>query len=106
VPSHHCSIADTIEGTVPLHPPLRIAGTVVKGFGRGSKELGIPTANVDAGDLRTTLAEAVTGIFAGWASVNGQVYKTACSIGWNPVFGCVQGSAGQASNTRKWRLAP
>ncbi|KAI3438503.1 hypothetical protein D9Q98_000931 [Chlorella vulgaris] len=81
------AFTDTIQGTVPLHPPLQIAGTVVKGFGRGSKELGIPTANVDAGDLRTTLAEAVTGIFAGWASVNGQVYKTACSIGWNPVFG-------------------
>ncbi len=34
---------------------------MVKGFGRGSRELGIPTANVDADSLRTALAEAVTG---------------------------------------------
>lgn len=29
---------------VPQEPyPLKLSGTVVKGFGRGSKELGIPT---------------------------------------------------------------
>lgn len=31
---------------VPVEPyPFTISGTVVKGFGRGSKELGIPTGN-------------------------------------------------------------
>lgn len=31
---------------VPQEPyPLKLTGTVVKGFGRGSKELGIPTGN-------------------------------------------------------------
>lgn len=44
-----------------MHPVVRIKGTVVKGFGRGSKQLGIPTANVDPDSLRTVLAEAVTG---------------------------------------------
>jgi riboflavin kinase len=30
----------------PQEPyPLKLTGTVVKGFGRGSKELGIPTGN-------------------------------------------------------------
>jgi riboflavin kinase len=78
-----------VGDTVPLHPLLRIRGTVVKGFGHGSRQLGIPTANIDADSLRTVLAEAVTGIFAGWASVgdSAEVYPTACSIGWNPVFG-------------------
>ena len=28
--------------------PMRVSGTVVHGFGRGSKELGIPTANMDS----------------------------------------------------------
>jgi hypothetical protein len=33
------------------------------------QELGIPTANVDADALRHSLAEAVTGIYCGWASI-------------------------------------
>jgi len=33
------------------------------------QELGIPTANVASDALRTALAEAVTGIYGGWASV-------------------------------------
>lgn len=33
------------------------------------QELGIPTANVDSDSLRSSLAEAVTGIYAGWASI-------------------------------------
>ncbi len=51
-----------------------------------SQELGIPTANVDADALRSLLAEAVSGIYAGWASVGDSptVYKTVMSIGWVP----------------------
>lgn len=54
----------------------------------GSRELGIPTANLDPESLQGQLAEAVTGIYGGWASVgeSGAVYKMAMSIGWNPVF--------------------
>ena len=43
---------DMISGVVPLEPVWRLKGKVVKGFGRGSKELGIPTANLDAGSLQ------------------------------------------------------
>ena len=39
---------DTVRGVVPLHPAWRLKGPVVKGFGRGSRELGIPTANLEA----------------------------------------------------------
>lgn len=109
---------DVIAGVIPLEEPISIKGTVVKGFGRGSKarglmlaavlagaapacdgsdsnvtdsaptaaaaaavaddapgtvdthqELGIPTANVDSDGLRHSIGEAVTGIYAGWASV-------------------------------------
>ena len=43
---------DMISGVVPLEPVWKLKGKVVKGFGRGSKELGIPTANLDAGSLQ------------------------------------------------------
>ena len=32
--------------------PRAAQGTVVKGFGRGSKELGVPTANLDSDSLQ------------------------------------------------------
>lgn len=36
------SFGDTVEGIVPIvDPPLRIAGSVVKGFGRGAKVWGV-----------------------------------------------------------------
>jgi riboflavin kinase len=92
--------SDVIASVIPVTPVFYIKGTVVKGFGRGSKvcvsqaggaarllsvlqqhrpscplsrlqqqtntrttqELGIPTANVDADALRSSLAEAVTGV--------------------------------------------
>lgn len=77
------------EDTVPLDPPLMLSGPVVKGFGRGSKELGIRTANLDANSLSGRLAEAVTGIFLGWAAVEGQqgVHKMVMSVGYNPHYG-------------------
>ncbi|KAK9917563.1 hypothetical protein WJX75_005816 [Coccomyxa subellipsoidea] len=73
---------------VPIQPPWRIKGTVVKGFGRGSRELGIPTANLDSESLQGALAEAVSGVYCGWASIGNSsaVYKTAMSIGWNPFY--------------------
>lgn len=81
---------------MPLDEPWLIGGDVVKGFGRGSKELGIPTANVDIHQVEKVVAEGVTGIYAGWASVkvrskisnkNDNVsYPMCMSIGWNPLF--------------------
>ncbi|KXZ54475.1 hypothetical protein GPECTOR_4g540 [Gonium pectorale] len=75
-------------GVIPMDRLVRIRGAVVKGFGRGSKELGIPTANVDPAVVAAALAEAVTGIYAGWARLGSSptVYKTVMSIGWNPFF--------------------
>lgn len=35
--------------------PVLMAATVVKGFGRGSKMLGIPTANMSTDELGTVL---------------------------------------------------
>lgn len=67
----------------PLDSIIRIRGPVVRGFGRGSKQLGIPTANVDTTALASALSQAVTGIYAGWASVgdSAETYKMVMSIG-------------------------
>lgn len=79
---------DTVGGVVPLHPMWHLKGPVVRGFGRGSKELGIPTANLETIALQGALAEAVTGIYAGFASIGSSptVYKMCMSIGWNPFY--------------------
>lgn len=69
-----------------LDKPFALRGTVVKGFGRGSKELGIPTANLDADALAAAgcLEGVEPGVYFGWASVGDfkEVYKMVMSIGW------------------------
>mmetsp|Transcript_12713 Transcript_12713/g.38329 ORF Transcript_12713/g.38329 Transcript_12713/m.38329 type:complete len:383 (+) Transcript_12713:77-1225(+) len=80
---------DAVAGAIPLDPVWRIAGTVVRGFGRGSKELGIPTANLDRACLHGQLAQAVTGIYGGWAAFGPSpaVYPMVMSVGFNPFYG-------------------
>lgn len=67
--------------------PIRIKGPVVKGFGRGSKELGIPTANLDVCCLENNLQEVPPGVYFGYCTVSNtqptnKVYKMVMSIGW------------------------
>lgn len=77
---------DWIEGTLPIEP-WQIGGPVVKGFGRGSKVLGIPTANLSTKGYSDLLSEHPSGVYFGWAGVAKQgVYKMVMSIGWNPYF--------------------
>ena len=68
--------------------PIAFTGTVIHGFGRGAKELGIPTANLDVrGDGCAGLAALPLGIYHGWAAVaDGPVFKMVVSIGTNPHF--------------------
>ncbi|MBN3282887.1 RIFK kinase, partial [Polyodon spathula] len=62
-------------------------GEVVRGFGRGSKELGIPTANFPDSVVDHLPADICTGIYYGWACVgNGDVHRMVMSIGWNPYY--------------------
>ena len=95
-----------------LAEPLKFSGVVTKGFQRGSKLLGIPTANIpidnpDNKQQKEDVEELGTGIYFGWAKlfknkealVNNSknddeddddfvnvTYKTVVSIGWNPYF--------------------
>ncbi|NWT13922.1 RIFK kinase, partial [Vireo altiloquus] len=69
------------------HLPYFCRGQVVKGFGRGSKELGIPTANFSEQVVESFPSDIPTGIYYGWACVgNGDVHKMVLSIGWNPFY--------------------
>ncbi|KAF9088186.1 riboflavin kinase [Mortierella sp. AD031] len=94
-------------GPTPEAPyPIKMNGTVIKGFGRGSKDLGIPTANLPEEAIAAQEDKMVTGIYYGWAQVvNSSVAKSASSsssslathcpatvcpmvmsLGWNPFY--------------------
>lgn len=78
---------DWVEGTLPMQPWF-IGGPVIKGFGRGSKVLGIPTANLSTEGYSGLLLEHPSGVYFGWAGLSDRgIYKMAMSIGWNPYFG-------------------
>jgi len=77
--------------------PIRIISKIVPGFGRGSKDLGIPTANLSSSseDLqcKITFESLPTGIYYGFARLEpsptnslNEVYKAAISIGYNPCY--------------------
>lgn len=75
------------EVSVMRSLPFFCRGQVVRGFGRGSKQLGIPTANFPEQVVDNLPADVSTGIYYGWASVgSGEVHKMVVSIGWNPYY--------------------
>ncbi|KAG9548624.1 hypothetical protein KCU77_g20437, partial [Aureobasidium melanogenum] len=51
--------------------PLKLNGEVVKGFGRGSKELGIPTANIPLSGLTIGGHDDIeSGVYYGYCSLS------------------------------------
>jgi hypothetical protein len=70
--------------------PLFLKGFVIHGFGRGSKELGIPTANLPIDNYEKELENYPVGVYYGYGYVHSrdgqQVHKVAMSIGWNPYY--------------------
>ncbi|KAK2705216.1 riboflavin kinase-like [Artemia franciscana] len=67
--------------------PLFVEGFVVRGYGRGSKQLGIPTANFSEQVIDDLPHSLDTGIYYGWANVDaGEVFKMVMSVGWNPFY--------------------
>lgn len=78
-----------------LGRPHRVSGPVVHGAGRGGRDLGYPTANLD---LAEHTAVPSDGVYAGWFTVlddgpvdgtivPGRRYPAAISVGTNPTFG-------------------
>ncbi|XP_040375496.1 bifunctional riboflavin kinase/FMN phosphatase isoform X2 [Rosa chinensis] len=77
---------DWIKDTLPIES-WQIGGPVIKGFGRGSKVLGIPTANLSTERYSALLSEHPSGVYFGWAGLPTRgVFKMVMSIGWNPYF--------------------
>ncbi|XP_050215002.1 bifunctional riboflavin kinase/FMN phosphatase [Mercurialis annua] len=77
---------DWIEGTLAVEP-WHIGSPVIKGFGRGSKVLGIPTANLSIEGYSEVLSQHPSGVYFGWAALPTRgVFKMVMSIGWNPYF--------------------
>jgi riboflavin kinase len=64
---------DPIAGPDTPQPPfpLKLRGPVVRGFGRGSKELGIPTANIPLSGLSIGGHDDLSsGIYYGWCTLD------------------------------------
>jgi FAD synthase len=67
--------------------PHFASGTVVKGFGRGSKQLGIPTANYPESVVEHLPEAFHNGVYYGLAQVDtGPVYPMVMSVGNNPYY--------------------
>ena len=81
------------------HGPLRLQAPVVRGFGRGSASMGIPTANMEPEKCMAQAAEQAPtgtsdtlrrGVYYGWARVVGDVHggvvKAVVNVGKRPTF--------------------
>ncbi|KAJ2767168.1 riboflavin kinase [Coemansia nantahalensis] len=76
-----------IAETVAKPFPVLVKGEVVAGFGRGGKQLGIPTANLATEAVERALENMDIGVYLGWAQVEGgAVMPMVMSLGWNPYF--------------------
>eukprot|EP00123_Amoebidium_parasiticum_P005847 comp16939_c0_seq1/m.15525 comp16939_c0_seq1/g.15525 ORF comp16939_c0_seq1/g.15525 comp16939_c0_seq1/m.15525 type:complete len:183 (-) comp16939_c0_seq1:663-1211(-) len=75
--------------------PLLLSGEITMGFGRGSRELGIPTANLPEDVVEAIPDGLVKGVYFGWATLDGKgpVHKMVVSIGWNPFYQNVKKAA-------------
>ncbi|CAM9184795.1 unnamed protein product, partial [Ectocarpus fasciculatus] len=66
--------------------PRLLSASVVHGFKRGSKDLGIPTANLNMDELAADKVDIAPGIYFGFARLNSVTYQTVISVGWNPFY--------------------
>jgi|SRR5215470_457595 len=73
---------DVVQGARYLGRPYSIAGTIVRGAGRG-RTLGFPTANVEA--ERPLLVP--TGVYACRAEFEGGLHRAVVNVGVRPTFG-------------------
>lgn len=85
---------------IPEPPyPIPLEGVVQHGFGRGSKDLGCPTANLPDESLPDMVATVEPGVYYGYAQVlppegqqsrlrseDHQVWPMVMSLGWNPFY--------------------
>ncbi|CAF1150129.1 unnamed protein product [Rotaria sordida] len=71
--------------------PYFTLGIIVRGFGRGSKELGCPTANLDETTVEKLPSSIDEGVYYGWGQLltknnSNKLYKMVASVGRNPFY--------------------
>jgi len=89
------------EDSGPTSPfPICLGGNVQRGFGRGGKDLGCPTANLPDESLVPIASATKNGIYFGYAQVlpkdgceasawpkeDSKVWPMVMSLGWNPFY--------------------
>ncbi|CDO74001.1 hypothetical protein BN946_scf185043.g50 [Trametes cinnabarina] len=91
---------DLVGPEVPQKPfPIHLSGAVQRGFGRGGKDLGCPTANLPDESITPMSSVTETGVYYGYAQVSrekdgqvilpeedGKVLPMVMSLGWNPYY--------------------
>jgi riboflavin kinase len=73
--------------------PVRLDAPVVTGFGRGSRQLGVPTANMSTSVLGPALLSTLPrGVYYGWARLEGDHVprKAVLNVGVCPTFSAAQ----------------
>ncbi|KAF6257480.1 Flavokinase-domain-containing protein [Scenedesmus sp. NREL 46B-D3] len=87
------SIAHVPHGYRFSAAPVVMEGTVVTGYGRGSRQLGVPTANMDPVPLQQQLQQLPRGVYFGWAQLDAPgdwpaadraVHKMVMNVGQRP----------------------
>ena len=76
------STSNVTEAARLLGRPYSLHGPVIHGEGRG-KEINVPTANIGYSHEKIIPAN---GIYACWASLQGERFRAAINIGINPTF--------------------
>ena len=79
---HVTGARNVAEAAQLMGHPYSLRGPVIRGDGRG-KKIGVPTANIDYPREKIVPAK---GIYAGWATLDGEKHRVAVSIGVNPTF--------------------
>ncbi|TDL29305.1 riboflavin kinase [Rickenella mellea] len=93
------SRTEIVGGDTPEPPfPIIMSGVVQKGFGRGGKDLGCPTANLPDESLLPMSSVTSTGVYFGYAQVlpktenkallgeHLKVWPMVMSMGFNPFY--------------------
>lgn len=86
---------------IHLPKPLFVESYIIRGFGRGGKQLGMPTANLEiTPEINELLKPTIPGIYFGWATFEkdknlnnpnetlkyDKKYKCVISTGFNPFY--------------------
>jgi len=79
VPPPHCEYLKSV---------ILLQGEVTTGYGRGSKKLGVPTANLPHFDDDLLRAQLARGVYFGWGRIYGSDSILSCvaNIGVSPTF--------------------